>query len=435
MSDSVKVTSTRFRKGSNAYYLRWSDPLTGKRMAKSAGTTSKREGERAAAVLEQELREGKYAPKSTTTWRDFTWRYTDQVLPSLAPKTRSHVGTVFNTIERILNPKLLSGVTAARLSDVATVLQQEGKSPFTIRNYLAHLKAAMRWAVENAQILAAVPTFPKPKGRKTKRQKQMKGRPITGEEFDRMILAVPKIVGEQAADSWRFFLAGLWWSGLRLGEALNLSWDDPHKIMVDFSGRYPMLHIPGGLQKNGEDQDYPIAPEFAEMLQAVPEDDRRGRVFKLLGTAGPAPTHDSAISRIVSRIGTVARVRVDERTKRKADPEAPGGFKLVKVVKWASCHDFRRSFGERWADRVMPHRLMELMRHADIQTTMRFYVGRNAEKTAEAVWAAYRAVGNTLATTNPLPGGRAVSADDTTHWDSTTCEVHPSGLGPSIIRS
>lgn len=29
---------------------------------------------RAAALLEQELRTGKYAPKSKTTWRDFTWR-------------------------------------------------------------------------------------------------------------------------------------------------------------------------------------------------------------------------------------------------------------------------------------------------------------------------------------------------------------------------
>ena len=34
----------------------------------------------------------------------------------------------------------------------------------------------------------------------------------------------------------------------------------------------------------------------------------------------------------------------------------------------------------------MPQVLMELMRHSKIETTMRFYVGRNAESTAKLVW-------------------------------------------------
>ena len=50
-------------------------------------------------------------------------------------------------------------------------------------------------------------------------------------------------------------------------------------------------------------------------------------------------------------------------------------------VKYASAHDMRRSFGERWASRVMPQVLMELMRHESIDTTLRYYVGRNAQQT------------------------------------------------------
>jgi len=34
----------------------------------------------------------------------------------------------------------------------------------------------------------------------------------------------------------------------------------------------------------------------------------------------------------------------------------------------------------------MPARLMELMRHASIETTLSFYVGRNAERTAAILW-------------------------------------------------
>jgi integrase len=58
-------------------------------------------------------------------------------------------------------------------------------------------------------------------------------------------------------------------------------------------------------------------------------------------------------------------------------------------VKYASAHDFRRAFGERWAARIMPAQLKELMRHESIETTLRYYVGTNAARTAEACWEAY----------------------------------------------
>lgn len=60
------------------------------------------------------------------------------------------------------------------------------------------------------------------------------------------------------------------------------------------------------------------------------------------------------------------------------------------MVKYASAHDLRRSFGERWSTRVMPQVLMALMRHESIATTMRYYVGRNANTTADAVWEGYK---------------------------------------------
>jgi integrase len=59
-------------------------------------------------------------------------------------------------------------------------------------------------------------------------------------------------------------------------------------------------------------------------------------------------------------------------------------------TKYASAHDLRRSFGLRWSERVMPAQLKELMRHESISTTMSYYVGRNAETTAAAL---YDAVG------------------------------------------
>ena len=58
-------------------------------------------------------------------------------------------------------------------------------------------------------------------------------------------------------------------------------------------------------------------------------------------------------------------------------------------VSYASAHDLRRSFGTRWASRVMPVVLQELMRHSSIATTLRFYVASNAAKTAADLWGRY----------------------------------------------
>ncbi len=82
------------------------------------------------------------------------------------------------------------------------------------------------------------------------------------------------------------------------------------------------------------------------------------------------------IGSVVSEIGEAATVKVSE----------DGG-----KVKFASAPDLRRSFGERWASRVMPNVLQELMRHDNIQTTMRYYVGQNAQRTSAILWEAHRA--------------------------------------------
>lgn len=59
-------------------------------------------------------------------------------------------------------------------------------------------------------------------------------------------------------------------------------------------------------------------------------------------------------------------------------------------MKYASAHDLRRNFGTRWAPRVMPATLCELIRHKTIETTMRYYVEANAKSTATALWETYR---------------------------------------------
>jgi integrase len=313
-------------------------------------------------------------------WAEFRTRYEDEVLSSLADKTDGKASAMFNAVERIVNPVKLAALTAERISYLQSKLREEGLAETTIKGHMAHLKASLNWA-NRINFLAEVPQIDMPK--RAKASKMMKGRPCTGEEFDRLLTRVADVVGEDVAESWRHYLRGLWWSGLRLEESLMLTWDDDSMLRVLLTGKYPMLHIPAELEKGNKDRLLPIAPEFGEFLLATLETERTGFVFNPQPIRPERSTRlgDQQVGRLVSRIGKAAAVKVD--TDRKTGK-----------VKYASAHDLRRSFGERWAPRVMPQVLMELMRHESIETTLKYYVGRNAETTAAALYAAVS--GNTL---------------------------------------
>lgn len=185
-----------------------------------------------------------------------------------------------------------------------------------------------------------------------------------------MIDACHDVLGAHQVDSWQFLLRGLWWSGLRLSEAMLLHWTDDSDITVDMKPKRPLFVIQAHAEKAGKDRLLPMAPEFAEQLQAVPASQRKGYVFKPLSRHGERPLTDW-VGKVISNIGESAKVVV-----------AKQGAK----TKYASAHDLRRSFGERWSNLLMPKDLMVLMRHENIETTMKFYVGRNAASVADAVW-------------------------------------------------
>jgi integrase len=407
MSENITVHVMKYG-DRPAFIMYYTDPITGKRKTRSTKTTIKREAEKKAAKWEAELREGRYQPLSNMTWEQFRQRYELEVVPTMAERTGRQIATVFNSIEQALSPARLRDLTENRLSHYQANLRARQLSEESIRSYLAHLKSALAWAVEMKLILV-VPSVRLPK--RARGAKRMKGRPITGEEFDRMlskivdgiVLAAEETRQARAkllekagrkpakqrseaarqrdrqmthdrarmvAPRWERLLRGLKLSGLRLGEALNLSWDDETKIMVDLSGRRPMLRILAELEKGGQDRVHPITPDFEEFLLATPTEQRTGPVFPM-GDNGESVGLEFA-SKTIACIGKAAHVLVDRKSGKNA-----------------SAHDLRRAFGEKWSKLVMPAVLQQLMRHEDISTTMAYYVGQNAESTADAVWEAF----------------------------------------------
>ena len=377
--EDIRVHIVKFKDRKN-WMMRYLDPETGKHIARSTGTTKKKEAERVAAKWEAELQEGRYHKPSRMSWDEFREKFDELYLPGVELTTAGTYETSLNVFQRCCRPTRLAQVDNARLTGFVNKLRADGLANATIARHIRTLKLAMRWAHQQGY-LVKLPNFPMPKG-----VKGMKGRPITSEEFERMLAAVPKAIkarpstdGRRDVEQWRFFLRGLWWSGLRLTESLELRWDDaPGALVPDFSGRRPMLRIPAESEKGNKHRLLPMAPEFAELLQSIPERRRRGHVFRIPDSC-PRTTY-SVCRRIVAT-GEAANVVVKRRQK-----------KGKTVLEYASAHDLRRSFGFRWSRLVMPTILRELMRHESIETTMTYYVGQQAEATADELW---RAVGHT----------------------------------------
>jgi integrase len=94
---------------------------------------------------------------------------------------------------------------------------------------------------------------------------------------------VAGVVGQAAAQAWKFFAKVLWFQGLRVKEALHLSWDQEDLHRVDLGQKYPVIWIRAELEKGKKDRIHPMAPELAELLRGAPESRRTGLVFDLPG--------------------------------------------------------------------------------------------------------------------------------------------------------
>lgn len=366
----MKVRVVKVR--SKYLVLRWTCPETGKTKQKSARTNDRRKAERIAGQLEDELRRGTYFEPNKITFEEFREVFEDQRFPNLKPGSGRCYESTFNRIEKLVNPNRLSELDAITVTRFQNKLRELGVAETTVSKHLRHLKAALRWA-KSMGFVNKVPDIHFPK--RGRHQQLMKGRPISDEEFEAMLKAVVEVIGDESAESWNHLIRGIWLSGLRLGEALALTWHPSNSIFVDLTGsKYPMFRIKGIYEKGGKDRLLPMTPDFSEYLAKVgiersgfvfnPGRIRNGRKLQFQRTT-------QWVSKVGSRIGKKAKIIVSDSDAKK---------------KYASFHDLRRSFGDRWSRKVMPQILMKLMRHESIDTTLRYYVGHDAAKIAEELW-------------------------------------------------
>ncbi len=318
-------------------------------------------------------------------WDQFREQYTTQHLAALRDKTAEDAESRLDIATRIVKPKTLGAMAdpsnlqklQSRLLAGDESMRGKPRSSHTVRGYMKSIVSALNWAYYQDWLIHA----PKTPRIKVSKSKAMKGRPITEAEFKAMLAVTAAVVGDDAAESWKRLLHGLWESALRIEELMNVSWDHEGAIVPQWTdGEFPILRIPAAMQKNDTDEDIPLLPGFEKLLLETPAAQRTGWIFEpaslqiQYGGKPPYPRLDSGwVGKVISKIGKKAKIEVAPEDKKTGLP-----------AKFASAHDLRRSCGQRLRNAgVPPLVICRIMRHSSWETTRRHYAPGDIQREAE----------------------------------------------------
>lgn len=270
----------------------------------------------------------------------------------LSQQSKSYQGMVSRSIRYFIEAVGDIGmheVCTLLIEQYHAFLMERGMNVTSQKIYLRQFRSFLRWAYD-CELIDKIPRIRYPK---VPKDMQCRDTIVSPKEFDKWCASMLVV---RPRDGDRFVaLGGLMYRvGLRLSEALIASWDEaPWRL--ELKRRYPMFVIESSGQKSGKDEFLPITRKAAAWLrQTFPPEIRTGRIARL----DIAREH---ASRLITE-----------------------GMKKAGVK--ASAHDLRRSFGTLLAAKVRPAVLQRLMRHADIQTTMKHYVHLDAQDISRELW-------------------------------------------------
>jgi integrase len=353
-----------FKKGKRNLALRWNDPRTRKTVEKSSGTSDRREAERIAALLEQDLQDGFRFNK--LSWDDFCLRYEKEKLVTLSEKSQGAWVTASNWLEKLMPPRYVQDIDASYISLFTAKLREHVANEVSVASYLRVIRAALNWA-ERMEIIWSAPYIEMPKRAKG-RSSRARSRPIVLEELERILEATKK-VRPKDYPQWQRYIRGLYESGLRIGEFHNLSWTPGAPMWMDTTFELPFIQILAEGEKAHQDRFQPVTPQFWELCCETPEEDRRGPVFPLRKPGGGL-FGCSRACHVIINIGRSSNVVTDPATG-----------------KTATSHDIgRRALTSRLGAILSQAELATWMRHESVDTTMGYYYRAEAMALARKVW-------------------------------------------------
>lgn len=296
----------------NGYVLKFYCPIQRKRIRKNCGTRDRRIARRILRECQKRLLTGRYVASGGAiteeqemaiphipvagdssgdlkTWDECLERYRHHRMTRVREKSLNHAMSRLSMVERILvayrEDRRLVGellVSECMTLDMLEYLQDrllagdvgryDTRSPNTVNSTMGAVMAFVRFCVKHGWVDRVPPV------EKLDVEDVMKARPITGEEFERMLEVVPRVVGAESAESWQFALRILWETGFRVGDLLDFCWDDErhiHPVWPRGRSVHPTIVIPSS-QKNRKVQEVPMLPGLEAILNEVSQHQRTG---------------------------------------------------------------------------------------------------------------------------------------------------------------
>ena len=373
------VVKLRFNPG-RCPQLCFADPVTGRPVRRSTKTFDLAEAEEQRFRLQAELTLGIKPPDATLTrgssmsieefcdeYKRLHWQGT-----GLRATSCDCAISRVQLVAKAAHVKTLGQLAQRDNLETAQSILLLTHAKHTVKSYLVATISALRWAKQRPWI----DTVPEIELVKTSKLKGMKGRPITGEEFDRLLAVCETQVGPEYCAEYQLPLRLAISQGFREEELWAIHWNDEQFIVPVFPRRgHPTFQIPPEHQKNDTEEALPMTPWAAELLGTIPEADRQDFICRPRSRRNGTRLTSDSYAKLVSRWGREARILVDAKKK-----------------KFASLHDLRRSMADRLVDSGLSLDIVqEILRHVDVETTKKYYVGRKVQRTASTMLEAIEA--------------------------------------------
>jgi len=215
-------------------------------------------------------REGKLFDIKADTKMNFI-ELTDWYLGLERVKALASYGTIKISIgkfNKVFGKTIVARVGISDLEDYQTKRLKEGMAPATVDHELGKTKTMIERAFDNGLVSGeTLRTFKKVK-KVLKKGSDVRDRILTQEEFERICKHSIKHI--------RDILSMAYYTGMRRGEILNLTWDK-----VDLQERF--INLEAEDTKDREKRSIPICGELYRMLKGIPKHIHDPHVFTFRG--------------------------------------------------------------------------------------------------------------------------------------------------------
>ena len=186
-------------------------------------------------------------------------------------KSLASYGTIqinINKFNTVFGDRIIAKIAPADLEDYQAKRLKAGKAPATVDHEIGKTKTMISKAFDNGMVSGeTLRTFKKVK-KLLKKGSDVRDRILTQDEFDRICGHSVKHI--------RDILSMAYYTGMRRGEILNLTWDK-----VDMKERF--INLDAADTKDKEKRSIPICDELHEILKAIPRNLHIPHVFMFRG--------------------------------------------------------------------------------------------------------------------------------------------------------